>query len=303
MPRALIAAGLAALAGAAPAHATFPGENGRFVLDESQTDENYEGQVLTMSYTGADMRLVTRTGVAVAEPIWSPSGRRIAYVSTADHTWPGGDSEIHKIYPDGTGRRRLTDSAGYESSPTWSPDGKRIAFAYTPVGDWTVSEIWVMNADGSNRRRLSSAGARDHNPVWSPGGYRIAFASDRSGSREIYNMATDGTDVRRVTRDADYDDHPTWAPTGNRLVWVTATDTRGLDIVEANALDGSAAVKRTTSTAYETEPVVSPNGKWIAYQTWSASGYMTEIWRIRRDGSDPRRLAYGASPDWQRLEP
>ncbi|CAA9513040.1 MAG: hypothetical protein AVDCRST_MAG69-2596, partial [uncultured Solirubrobacteraceae bacterium] len=28
-----------------------------------------------------------------------------------------------------------------------------------------------------------------------------------------------------------------------------------------------------------------------------------EIWRVKRDGSDPRRLADGESPDWQRLLP
>src|SRR5919198_164069 len=58
------------------------------------------------------------------EPAWSPDGRRIAFVSRRD-----GRSHIYVMRPNGTGVRRLTDSAADDESPTWSPDGRRIAFS------------------------------------------------------------------------------------------------------------------------------------------------------------------------------
>lgn len=295
----------AVIAGAvlpASAGATWPGTNGRIAFAQSPDEDGIIGGSLsTMSFTGTDERLVTATGAQdSSEPAWSPSGRRIAYAATPTGRYDGGPYEIFKIWSDGSGKQRLTWTSGRESSPTWSPDGTRIAFAYDPGprGYSTTSEIWVMRSDGTNRRRLSAPGARDFHPVWSPGGYRIAFHSDRSGNYEIYNMAIDGTDVRRVTRDTDVDYHATFAPTGNRLVW-----TSGGDIQEANALDGSAAVMRTdTPDVYEYQPVVSPNGNWIAYSRGINGGYLWQIWRIRRDGSDPRPLGRsGISPDWQRV--
>jgi Tol biopolymer transport system component len=49
--------------------------------------------------------------------------------------------------------------------------------------------------------------------------------------------------------------------------------------------------------------VISPNGNWIAYKTWVNDGHISQVWRIRRDGSDPQPLGYGTSPDWQRIVP
>jgi TolB protein len=86
-------------------------------------------------------------------PIWSPDGRRLAFVRRQHDHW-----EVYAVNADGTNPARLTDtpiqptgSLGNSVSPAWSPDGQYIAFLTDRTGRW---EIWVMRADGSQQKPL-----------------------------------------------------------------------------------------------------------------------------------------------------
>ncbi len=96
------------------------------------------------------------------DPVWSPDGGRIAYVSTQTHV-----AEIY-VYDLGTKKStKLTDMQGnvllYNQHPSWSPDGSSIVFKSNRDG-WF--QIWIMNADGSNQRNLSQSTYDDEDPVW-----------------------------------------------------------------------------------------------------------------------------------------
>jgi len=303
-----LAVALAALLVVPAAQAAFPGRNGRLVIAAPPGDHPPLGWLRTMNPQGGEVRsLAVDTATEDSGPVWSPDGGRLAFVSDSSFSWEdGGDRDIFTSDAAGSSLRRLTRTPELEGSPTWSPDGRRLAFTVTSALDAPrpVSEIWVMNADGTDRRRLSAPGASDHNPAWSPGGWRIAFASDRADSREIYTMDTRGGDVRRVTADGDLDDQPTWSPDGRRLAWVSDLETfTGAEIYEADALSGRAAVRRTNNDVPDREPAFSPDGRWIAFTTQCRSGSCEdhEVWRITREGADPRFLADGVSADWQRL--
>ena len=67
----------------------------------------------------------------VQAPVWSPDGRRIAFLNKRD-----GGKEVYVVSADGSGQRRLTRDARYAATPAWSPDGRKIAFegaGSTPV--------------------------------------------------------------------------------------------------------------------------------------------------------------------------
>ncbi len=136
-----------------------------------------------MNADGSGVRRLTHG--ASGSPAWSPDGRRIAF--------RGDKSDIYVVDVDGSGQRRLAQSAG---DPVWSPDGRRIAFERRFARG---AEIHVMNADGSGQRRLTrSAGL---GVDWSPDGRKIAFVSDRDGGRgQIFVMNADGSGQRRLTQ-------------------------------------------------------------------------------------------------------
>ena len=60
-------------------------------------------------------------------PVWSPDGREIAFLSDARSK---GQLQLFIARADGSGVRRLNELAGDVQRLTWAPDGKRLAFLY-----------------------------------------------------------------------------------------------------------------------------------------------------------------------------
>jgi len=103
--------------------------------------------IYVMNADGSGKRNLTHDALQNAEPVWSPDGRRIAFVSRRD-----GKAEIYVMNADGSGKRNLTRNPAKDVSPSWSPDGRKIAFVSDRDGRL---EAHVMNADGSGQRSLA----------------------------------------------------------------------------------------------------------------------------------------------------
>jgi tetratricopeptide (TPR) repeat protein len=94
------------------------------------------------------------------DPVWSPTGEWIAFVSERT-----GNDEIWIIRPDGTGLKQLTRNTWeWDKHPSWSPDGKQIVFwSNRKTGR---KQIWLMNADGSDQHNISNNKWNDWDPIW-----------------------------------------------------------------------------------------------------------------------------------------
>ena len=73
--------------------------------------------------------------------------------------------EIWVANADGSGARKLTDSAGLDTAPTWSPTGQEIAFTSDRGG---TPQIYLMDSEGLNVRRLTNVGNWNDAPAWNP---------------------------------------------------------------------------------------------------------------------------------------
>lgn len=108
----------------------------------------------------ANNRQITNLDNVCYDPVWSPDGYHIAFVS--EHT---GSDDIWMIGADGEGVRQLTKNDWeWEKHPSWSPDGQHIV--YWSNKDTGHQQIWIMNADGSDQRNLSNNEYNDWNPIW-----------------------------------------------------------------------------------------------------------------------------------------
>ncbi len=119
-------------------------------------DAQYNSTRQLTALTGAD---IGKSAINY-DPAWSPSGDRIAFVSTSS-----GNDEIYTVTTDGTIVQQLTKNQfEWDKHPTWSPDGSQIVFFSNR--DTGRRQLWVMNSDGSGQRNLSNNSFEDWDPIW-----------------------------------------------------------------------------------------------------------------------------------------
>lgn len=283
---------------AAPAHAAFPGANGRIAFSS-------EGDIWTINADGSGLTRLTSTPEEEAQSAFSPDGTRITY---RRRPTAGEPYQVYVMNADGSDQRRISQSAVNDTQPGWSPDGNTLVFRRSTSGD-PNADVWAMNADGTNVRALvTSPGADERYPVFSADGSRLAFNSSRDGQYEIYVANADGSAPQRLTTNPGYDSAPSWAPDGTRIAFergdaLDADTTKDIWIMDAS---GANQTQLTFQAGVVDEgPAFSPDGTQIAFTSGRDGNY--EIYRMARDGSAQSRLTTLAtkeeSPDWQALAP
>jgi Tol biopolymer transport system component len=266
----VLCVGVAFLATATPAHATFPGANGKLLFTRGTGTGNFT-KLSTMNPDGGGVADVTNANANDSSGAWSPDGTKIAFASNRDDPAQFND-KVYVVNADGTGITRLTNSTGRDSSPAWSPDGTKIAFVRYP-GTGISEYIYVVNADGTNEHQLADlrgafglASASDLE--WSPDGTTIAF----DDQIDIYAMTADGTSVAKLTNNRCCDEgasNPTWSPDSQKLAFTQDSLTGDVgtgDVVVINP-DGTGKVD-ITEGFFDDEIV----------RAWSPDG--TRIWFV-----------------------
>ena len=237
-----------------------------WIAFESKRDGRSDYEIFVMRPDGSHVANVTNSWADDVAPVWSPDGRRIAFVSLRDTVtgkWDMGPSTIYLLDFDpltGTGVGdpvRLTSKETNDGWPTWSPDGQRIAFESDRSGNW---DIWVVNVDGTGLARLTHDPSDDRFPSWSPDGEKIAFTSRRSGNFDVWLMNADGSKPLNLTRMPGRDRYAMWSPDGKKITFNTRRD-GNQEIYVMNA-DGSRP-RNVTNAPDSIEGLAdwSPDGK------------------------------------------
>ena len=115
--------------------------------------------------TGTTTRLDEAYGAGAREhftgvqPVWSPDGDRIAFVS--NRTERPDDSNVMDVYtirPDGDGLTRITDGDVMTFDLSWGPAGEHLAFtAWNPDNFYDTSTLYVAAVETGTYRPLSAS--------------------------------------------------------------------------------------------------------------------------------------------------
>jgi dipeptidyl aminopeptidase/acylaminoacyl peptidase len=226
-------------------------------------------------------------------PVWSPDGKRIAFLSDRD-----GTNQLHVMWLDTREMAQLTHLERAPNNIKWSPDGKQIAFtAFAPDNDPLLSVKLPERPRGAEWAkpavivdRLSWA-ADGRGPV--PKGNTHVFVID----------ATLGGTPRQITsgkyNHAGFD----WSPDGKKIYFSAirkpeAEYLRNDSEIYSADLATLEIKQLTDRKGPDSNPVVSPDGKYIAYVGYDDKMYtnhVASLYLMNSDGSGKRALASGLS--------
>ena len=123
-------------------------------LKQLRGDEWIEvGAIGVMDVDGGNARQLTQlkrpTTSEDSEPVWSPDGRRIAFVRLNSTARPLDKHAVFVINADGSAARQVTPwklDAG--DHPDWSPDGSRLLFRSPEGGGFAGTSLYTISVDG-----------------------------------------------------------------------------------------------------------------------------------------------------------
>jgi TolB protein len=262
---------------------------------------------------GGNQRPVGPHADSEYSPSLSPDGQWIVY--TAER---GGESDIWRVRPDGTGLEQLTQDPAFDDQGTLSPDGKSLAFVSTRAAG--NADIWLLDLAHRKYTNLTHSDAGNFRPRWSPDGQWIAFSSDRDAdagvfpgqwellqSTGIYIVHPDGTGLRRLTRQGGFAGSPEWSPDGKSILFYETDETGAYLAKSGRSRTEIVSVEVATGKRHQytasNEIKLSPqwlSGGRIAYIVRAAGGDDKEGLKIRNPDRTVVNLVQGAvrHPSW-----
>tara|TARA_R110002073_G_scaffold314614_1_gene486975 strand:- start:4678 stop:6759 length:2082 start_codon:yes stop_codon:yes gene_type:complete len=243
---------------------------------------------------GKDHRPLLSGKANFSMPRFSRDGKRLAYVSSVE-----GSQQLYVRWMDTGQTARLTDLQTGFGNISWSPDGKWIAFSM------------LVKDTGSNL--FKDMPAKPEGATWAePAKYidRVQYRSNGAGFlphgyRHIFVVPADGGTARQITTgNYNHGGSISWSNDSQNL-YVSADrhddwEYRPLesDIYQIRLADGEIS-NLTNRPGPDSQPVVSPTGKHIAYARFDdrkLASQNADLFVMDRDGGNPRNL----TPDLDR---
>ena len=232
---------------------------------------------------------VPLTGRDVSESgaVWSPDGSRIAFTSSTEN-----GSEIHVYWLENGKTARLTQLERSPRGLSWAPDGQQIAFSMLVPEDAPV---------------LVSAPKKPEGAEWADSPRvttRLKYERDGSGYIETgYNhffiVPAIGGSPRQVTSGLfHHSGTPQWSADGQSLIF-SANRNDDWEHEHENseiysvATDTGLVEALTDRNGPDSSPVVSPDGKKVAYVGYEdkvRTYQVTRLYVMNADGSGKQEL-------------
>lgn len=204
-----------------------------------------------------------------------------------------GNKEIYVLGVDGKGVRPVTRNGSINLSPAWSPDSRTIAWTSYKRGN---PDVFVKDLRSGSTRTLSNREGINISASYSPDGSMVALARSQDADSDIFLIdARTGGQIRQLTNGGGIDVSPSFTPDGETVVF--ASERSGGSQIYAVGVGGGTARRVTPTSGFFTDPVVSPDGRKVAFVSRSGrfdvmtvdlvGGNMQRVTQDQGDNEDP----------------
>jgi dipeptidyl aminopeptidase/acylaminoacyl peptidase len=255
---------------------------------DKMKDRN-QSNLMLMDLESGRIRELTTGGFTVSSPIWSPDGRRIAFLS--DRT---GTNQIHMMWLDTRETVQLTNLDRAPSDIDWSPDGTRISFTMF-IPD-TGSPLPIKMPSFPRGAELARPAVVEDRSNWR----RDGRGYTPKGNTHIFVVDSElGGTPRQITSGDESYNNPAWAPDGTKLYFsgdLEPEEGYERSNSEIHSID-LATLEITTLTdrlGPDNGPQVSPDGRWIAYTGYDENenySNLSSLYLMDSTGGNKRMLA------------
>jgi eukaryotic-like serine/threonine-protein kinase len=260
-------------------------------------------QIWVIDSDGSSQRQLTGMAGGACQPAWSPDGTQLAFISPCRGKKDQYDgARIFLSDADGKNPHTIpiSNNSNGDFSPNWSPDGKMIAFA-SLRGD-SKPHILTYNVGDSSVNTVTNSAFGDTNPVWAPSGLQIAFVRQFPNSQIWITDLTGQQQFQYSPSGAVINIWPEWNKDGSILYYSQMSPDATIPYLIGLTYENRGRNLEFRTPAIGTEdigpiakPSFSPDGQWIAYESWP-DGINHDIYLMKVNGTERRRLT--SDKDW-----
>ena len=244
-------------------HAVAFSPDSRQIAFLSDCEKKEQLQVYVAPAEGGPARQLTHLKGLLAEPRWSPDGKRLAILFTEN--LPHAAGPLDPVPPDsgvlesqifeqrltvvdatavhlGSAARQISPKDMYIYEYDWAPDGRSFAATAAPGdGDanWWVAQLYTISAETGAMKSIYKPPVQQQIavPRWSPDGKSIVFigglmSDEGSTGGDVFQIPTTGGTPRNLT--------PGMASSASNISW--PKDSKGLFFTEH--YDGGSAISQ-----------------------------------------------------------
>jgi len=255
------------------------------------TKDQNQSNLWLVDAKGERLRQLTDGAWRDSNPAWSPDGTRIAFVSNRS-----GSSQIHVVWVDTRESLQLTRVERDPSNLRWSPDGRLVGFTMRLLDESPLLPVKLPKTPKG--AQLAKGAVIVDRTTWGQDG----VGPVSKGHVHVFAVdASVGGTPRQVTRGdyghAGYD----WSRDG-RTLYVSgirkpdAEYLRNDSEIYAVSVETGEAKTLTDRSGPDTNPAVSPDGRWIAYTGFDQKDYtnhVSSLYLMDAGGGGKRLLAGG----------
>jgi dipeptidyl aminopeptidase/acylaminoacyl peptidase len=236
--------------------------------------------IYTVPVSGGEAKNITHSGANESSAVWRPDGKKIGYLSSVS-----GTHQLWEMNPDGSGAKQITDVEGGISGFGYSPDQSKIFYVISVKLDESIHDLFpdLPKADA----RLETDIMYRHWDTWHDYTYNHVFVADYS------NNITGGKDIMEGEK---YDSpmkpfggtgQIAWSTDGKTLSYTCKKKagkayslSTNSDIYFYNTETGKTTNFTSGMMGYDQNPVFSPDGKYIAWESMARDGYESDKSRL-----------------------